>query len=157
MKPSTVPRQIGITSGCAWHMMTSSKGFSIVVKSKISIQNFNAKFQFEIVNPKFNSEKSTFPSASLKSHRNFKFSFWNYMSTFLLWTIQNSSRTRARARARGDFCIVHNRKVDISVGLLKGPQKFQIQFLELHGGFSIVVNTELLTRARVWGLLYCLQ
>ena len=71
----------------------------------------------------------------------------------------------SHARARGDFCIVHNRKVDISVGLLKGPQKFQIQFLELHGGFSIVDNTELLTRARAdarasararaWGLLYC--
>ena len=29
-------------------------------------------------------------SASLKSHRNFKFSFWNCMSTFTLWTIQNS-------------------------------------------------------------------
>ena len=36
-------------------------------------------------------------SASLKSHRNFKFSFWNYMSTFTLWAMQNSD---ARARAR---------------------------------------------------------
>ena len=52
------------------------------------------------------------------------------------------------ARARGEFCIVYNRKVGASVGLLKGPQKFQIQFLELHGGFSIVDNTELRTRAR---------
>ena len=73
------------------------------------------------------------------------------MAAFLLWSIQNSSRARARAaaraRARGDICIVYTRDVDISVGLLKGPQKFQIQFLELHGGFSLVDNTELLTRA----------
>ena len=39
-------------------------------------------------------EKSTFPSACLKGHRNFKFSFWNYMAAFLLWTIQNSARAR---------------------------------------------------------------
>ena len=99
------------------------------------------------------------------------------MSTFILWTIQNSptsvgllkgpqkfqiqfleihggfsfvdnTELLTHARARGGFCIAHNRKVDISVGLLKGPQKFQIQFLELHGGFSIVDNTEPLTRAR---------
>ena len=38
-------------------------------------------------------------SASLKGNRNFKFSFCNYMSTFLVWTIQN---TRARTRAAGD-------------------------------------------------------
>ena len=94
--------------------------------------------------PLFPIEKSALPSASLKGHRNFKFNFWNYMAAFLLWTIQNSSP----ARARGDFCIAHNRKVGASVGLLSGPQKFQIQFLELHGGFSIVDNTELLTRAR---------
>ena len=56
-----------------------------------------------------------------------------------------------RARARGEFCIVDNRKVGASVGLLKGPQKFQIQFLELHGGFSIVDNTELPARARARG------
>ena len=61
-----------------------------------------------------------------------------------MWTIQNSSR----ARARGDFCIVHNGKIGMSVGLLKGPQKFQIQFFELHGGFSFVDNTELPARAR---------
>ena len=42
----------------------------------------------------------------------------------------------------------HNTKVDASVGLLKEPQKFRIQFLELHGDFSIVDNTEL-PRARV--------
>ena len=74
------------------------------------------------------------------------------MAAFLLSAIQNSARARARARPRaralGEFCIVHNRKVGASVGLLKGPQKFQIQFLELHGGFSIVGNTELRTRAR---------
>ena len=83
------------------------------------------------------------------------------MAAFLLWTIQNPPRARARtgdhghprARARGEFCIVYNRKVGASVGLLKGPQKVQIQFLELHGGFSIVDNTELLTHARAWGLL----
>ena len=62
--------------------------------------------------------------------------------------VGGSPAARARARARGEACIVHNGKVDISVGLLKGPQKFQIQFLELHGGFSIVDNTELRTRAR---------
>ena len=89
-------------------------------------------------------EKLTFPSAALKGHRNFKFSFWNYMAACLLWTIQNSSR----ARARGDFCIVHNGKVDIPAGLFKGPQKFQIQVLKFHGGFSTLDNTELLTRAR---------
>ena len=58
------------------------------------------------------------------------------------------ARADARARARGAFCIVHIRKVDISVGILKEQQKFQIQFLELHGGFSIVDNTDLRTRAR---------
>ena len=75
------------------------------------------------------------------------------MLTFLLWTIQKSSRARARAdaRAREEFCIAHKRKVDISVGLLKSDQKFQIQFLELHGGFSIVDNTELPARARARG------
>ena len=56
--------------------------------------------------------------------------------------------TSARRRARGKFCIVHNIKVGPSVGLLKGPQKFQIQFLELHVDFSIVDNTELRTRTR---------
>ena len=64
-----------------------------------------------------------------------------------------ATRARARARARGEFCIVHNRKVGASVGLLKGPQKFQIQFLELHGDFSIVDNTELPTSAMLaWKL-----
>ena len=67
-------------------------------------------------------EKSARPSASLKGHRNFEFSFWNDMSTFLLWTIQNSF-TRARARACKEFCIVRIRKVGASVGLLKGSQK----------------------------------
>ena len=42
------------------------------------------------------TEKSARPSASSKGHRNFKFSFWNYTSTFLVWTIQNSRRARAR-------------------------------------------------------------
>ena len=56
--------------------------------------------------------------------------------------------TSARRRARGEFCIVHNIKVGPSVSLLKGPQKFQIQFLELHVDFSIVDNTELPARAR---------
>ena len=79
----------------------------------------------------------------------------------------DNTQLPTRARARGEFCIVHNRKVGASVGLLKGPQKFQIQFLELHGGFSIVDNTELptrararvtmVTRARAWGVLYRLQ
>ena len=64
-------------------------------------------------------------------------------------------RARGGARVRGGFCIVSNRKVGASVGLLKGPQKFQIQFLELHGGFSIVDDTELRTRA--WRVLYCPQ
>ena len=48
-------------------------------------------------------EKSTFPSASFKGHRKFKFSFWIYMAAFLFWSIQNSSaraRVRAAARAR---------------------------------------------------------
>ena len=63
------------------------------------------------------------------------------------WTIQNSQD----ARARGEFSIVHNRQVGASVGLLKGPQKFSIQFLELHVGFSIVDNTELSERARARG------
>ena len=40
--------------------------------------------------------RQTRPSASLKSHRNFEFSFWNCMATFLSWTIQTSG---ARARA----------------------------------------------------------
>ena len=43
------------------------------------------------------------------------------MQTFLLWTIQNSPTC---------------------VGLLKEPQKFQIQFLELHVDFYIVDSTE---------------
>ena len=54
------------------------------------------------------------------------------MSTFPLLTIQNSPTC---------------------AGLLKEPQKFQIQFLELHVNFSIVDNAELLARARV-GLLH---
>ena len=67
------------------------------------------------------------------------------MATFRLWTIQKSPcdhghPARPSASLKG-----------ASVGLLKGPQKFQIQFLELHGGFSIVDNTELLTRARARG------
>ena len=53
-----------------------------------------------------------------------------------------------KLRMKDRECIVNNRKVGASVGLLKGPQKFQIQFLELHGGFSNVDNRELLTRAR---------
>ena len=44
--------------------------------------------------------------------------------------------------------MVHNRKVGASVGFLEGPQKYQIQFLELHVDFSIVDNTELPTSAR---------
>ena len=67
------------------------------------------------------------------------------MSAFLL---RDNTELLTRARARGEFCIVHNRKVGASVGLLKGPQKFQIQFLELHVDFSIVDNTEVPTRAR---------
>ena len=35
------------------------------------------------------------------------------------------------------------KKICISVGLLEEPQKFQIQFLELHVNFYIVDNTEL--------------
>ena len=31
-----------------------------------------------------------------KGRRMLQFSFWNYTSTFLLWTIQNSQRARAR-------------------------------------------------------------
>ena len=33
-------------------------------------------------------------------------------------------------------------QIDMSVGLLKEPQKFQIQFLELHVDFYIVDSTE---------------
>ena len=66
----------------------------------------------------------------------------------LAFLLRDNTALLARARARGEFCIVHNRKVGASVGFLKGPQKFQNQFLELHGGFSIVDNTELPTRAR---------
>ncbi len=36
-----------------------------------------------------------------------------------------------------------------------GPQKFQIQFLQLHGGFFIVDKKQNSSRARAWGLLYC--
>ena len=63
-------------------------------------------------------------------------------------TTRGGAAARAAARARGEFCIVHNRKVGASVGLLKEQQKFQVQILELHCGFSIVDNTELPTRAR---------
>ena len=64
--------------------------------------------------------------------------------------------TRARARARWEFCIVHNRKVGASVGLLKRSQAFLIQFLELHVGFSIKKQYRTpYARARAWGVLYC--
>ena len=75
------------------------------------------------------------------------------MVAFLLWTRQNS-HARARARA-SELCIVHNRKVDACVGLLKEPQKIRIHFLELHGGFSIVDNTEL-RRARARASELCI-
>ena len=39
------------------------------------------------------------------------------MSTFLLWTVQKSPR--ARARAREEFCIVHDRKAAMLAGKLK--------------------------------------
>ena len=38
--------------------------------------------------------------------------------------------------------------ISTCVGLLKEPQKFQIQFLELHVDFYIVDNAELPTSAR---------
>ena len=56
--------------------------------------------------------------------------------------------TRVTRERVGELCIVHNREVGASVGLLKGPQKFQIQFLELRVTFSVVDNTELSERAR---------
>ena len=88
-------------------------------------------------------EKSARPSASLKSHRNFEISFWNYMSTFLLWTIQDSP-TRSRVTRPPSasfkshrifeiivFSIVDNTGLPnafagdpAAVGLLKEPQKF---------------------------------
>ena len=43
---------------------------------------------------------------------------------------------------------VHGQGVGVPVGLLKGPQRFQIQFSELHVDFSNVDNTELPTSAR---------
>ena len=48
-------------------------------------------------------EKSARPSASLKGHRNFKFSCWNYMAICVF-------NTELPMRAREEFCIVHNRK-----------------------------------------------
>ena len=99
-------------------------------------------------------EKSARPSASVKGQRHVQFNFWTYMSAFLL-----RNNTELLTRARGEFCIVHNRKVGASVDLLKGPQKCQILFFELHVGFSIVDNTHLHTRARAraWGRVYCPQ
>ena len=68
---------------------------------------------------------------------------------------RGGAAVRAAARARGEFCIVHNRKVGASVGLLKGSQKFEIQFLELHVGFSIKKQYRTpYARARAWGVLY---
>ena len=42
------------------------------------------------------------------------------------------ARARRGARALEEFCIVHSRKVGMSVGLLKGPQNFSIHVLGLH-------------------------
>ena len=44
-------------------------------------------------------EKSARPSASLKGHRIFEFSFWDYMSAFL-FRDNTELLPRARARAR---------------------------------------------------------
>ena len=61
-----------------------------------------------------------------------------------------AARARARARARRSSVLSTIQNSPTCVGLLKEPQKFQIQFLELHVDFYIVDDTELRrARARV--------
>ena len=63
---------------------------------------------------------------------------------------KNETKTWIDGWGRGSIgCgLLPGRTRGASVGLLKGPQKIQIQVLGLHCGFSIVDNTELPTRAR---------
>ena len=61
-----------------------------------------------------------------------------------------AARARARARARRSSVLSTIQNSPTCVGLLKEPQKFQIQFLELHVDFYIVDDTEL-RRARAHG------
>ena len=70
-----------------------------------------------------------------------------------LWEVcvvrnRHQHQNRCQLRAREELCIARNRKVSASVGLLKGPQTFSIQFLELQVDCYIVVNTELSESAR---------
>ena len=98
-------------------------------------------------------EKSARPSASLRVHRNVKFSFWNYMSTFVLWTIHNQYSMLCASTQDGDHG--HPRafaRVELSVlstieksarpsASLKGRRKVKFSFRKVHVGFCNVDNT----------------
>ena len=64
--------------------------------------------------------------------------------------VRRVRRIRQGARARRSSVLSTIQNSPTCVGLLKEPQKFQIQFLELHVDFYIVDDTEL-RRARAHG------
>jgi hypothetical protein len=88
-------------------------------------------------------EKSTLPSAPLRSHRNFEFSFWNYMSTMLMWTIQNSV---ARARLSSVWSTIE-RSTRPSAPL-KSHRNFEFSFWEYMSPILALTMQNSVARAR---------
>ena len=97
-------------------------------------------------------EKSTLPSAPLRSHRNFEFSFWNYMSTMLMWTIQNSV---ARARLSSVWSTIE-RSTRPSAPL-KSHRNFEFSFWEYMSPILLLAMQNSVARARLSSALSTIE